>query len=365
MRHIPALDGLRGLAILLVIGYHYFVSAFAFGWSGVDLFFVLSGYLITGRLWTSAHRPGYFKTFYRNRILRIFPLYFATLILFYIGVHFYTKPSTQPLLAWYHSHWTSYFFFFANWTFIALGGPHAPYLTHFWSLSVEEQFYLFWPAVIYWLTGRGHQVAFLTFLLLAVIATRCAFFYWGPDHPDGLFFYYNTFLRMDSFIFGALLYRMHQVAGSLPLRTFSTGFAASFGILSLAVLCISPPEPWRPFFETIGYTVIAIFCTCLIHAVVCYPRTILAKAFTIPLLRFVGRISYGLYIFHWIILQFFQARFSGWLLRRFPGERSWAFLLSSLLCLLLTFTVSVLSYYFFESPFLRLKRTEAGGTRMA
>src|ERR1700761_1301740 len=115
--YIPSLDGLRGIAILLVIAFHYF-PGFSFGWCGVDLFFVLSGYLITGRLIATLDRPGYFTHFYRNRILRIFPLYFATLIVFFIGISFFTKPATQPLLAYYHTHWISYFLFFDNFTFI-------------------------------------------------------------------------------------------------------------------------------------------------------------------------------------------------------------------------------------------------------
>lgn len=358
MRHIPSLDGLRGLAILLVIGYHYFgfVPPFAFGWSGVDLFFVLSGYLITGRLWSTAGQPGYFRKFYRNRILRIFPLYFATLILFFIGIHFFTKPSTQSLLAWYHSHWLSYFLFFVNWTIIVHGGPDAPYLTHFWSLSVEEQFYLFWPAVIYWLKGRNRQLVFLSFLLLALVAVRCSFFCWGPKQVGDPFFYFNTFFRMDSLILGALLYRLHQDARPIPFRIFTTLFATTFGILTIAVLTIYPPDPWHPFFETIGYTVIAFFAACLIHWVVQYPGTISAKAFATPALRFVGRISFGLYIFHWLILQIFHSRFLGWYLHQFPGDGARASLMSSLLCLLLTFAISILSYYFFESPFLRMKR---------
>ena len=121
-KHIPQLDGLRGIAILFVISYHYFgfMKVFGLGWSGVDLFFVLSGYLITSRLLDSRNTSSYFWRFYKNRILRIFPLYYLVLITFLVAI--LTLPKNQHLvtLSYYTQHWAGFFFFFQNWIMIFL-----------------------------------------------------------------------------------------------------------------------------------------------------------------------------------------------------------------------------------------------------
>ena len=132
-KHIPALDGLRGLAILMVICYHYFPSRslFTIGWTGVDLFFVLSGYLITRKLLSTRGNSEYFRKFYRNRILRIFPLYYAVLIIFFLAIHFLAKTENLEALSYYTSHWLSFFIFLENWSFSLFGFPHDAYLTHF------------------------------------------------------------------------------------------------------------------------------------------------------------------------------------------------------------------------------------------
>jgi len=361
MRRIPSLDGLRGIAILMVIAFHYFsfVPFFSFGWAGVDLFFVLSGYLITGRLLATMDRPDYFTTFYRNRILRIFPLYFAILILFYLAIRLATKPSTQSLLAYYFLHWRSYFLFTVNWTFIKYGVPGESYLTHFWSLSIEEQFYLIWPFFIYCLRKAKHRIGIFAVLFLVVLAARCICFLYYSQ-PDNLVFYYdNTFFRMDSLVLGALLSQLHRRNKPLPPELFSALFFASGAVLITYSLLIAPPEPWRPFFETIGYSIIAIFAGCLIHLSVAYPQNFLSKLFGNKVLRFVGRISYGLYLIHFLILQVFFSRLHHWYTNRFSGAGIAPALFSSLICLMITFILSCLSFYCFESPFLQLKKNNA------
>ena len=366
MRHIPSLDGLRGIAILMVIAFHYyyFVPVFSAGWTGVDLFFVLSGYLITGRLLASLDKPGYFANFYRNRILRIFPLYFAILITFYIGIHFFTKPSTQPLLAYYHTHWPSYYLFFVNWTFIHDGMPLAPYLTHFWSLSIEEQFYLFWPFLIFCIKNSKHRIVVFISLFLLVIVARCiTFHYYGqPDNP--VFYFNNTFFRADSLILGALLAQLHLKKTALPRRLFPILFIGSGVTLLTYIIFVYPPDPWRPFFETIGYSIIAIFSACLIHLSITRPEKFPAKIFSNRLLGFIGKISYGLYVIHFLIMQIFFSRFYRWYDGHFPASETPSVqtlklvpaLLSATTCLVITFVLSYLSYKYFETPFLKLKK---------
>jgi peptidoglycan/LPS O-acetylase OafA/YrhL len=357
MRYIPAMDGLRGIAILMVIAFHYFsfVPFFSLGWAGVDLFFVLSGYLITGRLLATMDRFDYFTRFYRNRVLRIFPLYFTILISFYIVIRFAAKPSTQPLLAWYYSHWKSYFLFTINWTFIRYGLPKGAWLTHFWSLSVEEQFYLVWPFFIFCLRRTKHRLRIFAALFLAVLTARCICYHYDPEPDNRFFYYYNTFFRLDSLLIGALLCQLHVQKMPLPSRLVSGLFVGSMAVL-VTRWALSPPDPWDPFFETIGYSIIAILGACLIHFSVKAPQKITARIFSNKVLRFVGKISYGLYLIHFLILQIFFSRFHDWYASRLPGPGLTPSIFASLLCLLITLILACLSFYFFESPFLQLKK---------
>src|SRR5258706_538487 len=184
--HIPALDGLRGVAILLVLVLHFapyapglqaptvlldrlYLRVSGIGWTGVDLFFVLSGYLITGILYDTRGSKHYFRQFYARRFLRIFPLYYVALALFLI------------ILPWPHSfdsvirelrgdavwYWT----YLYNMRVAATGFLPSSALGHFWSLAVEEQFYLIWPIVVLWL-GRKHLIVTCAVAVVAALACR-------------------------------------------------------------------------------------------------------------------------------------------------------------------------------------------------
>ncbi len=179
--HVPVLDGLRGLAILLVL-LHHFANVYApsawtrnawhrvvgSGWCGVDLFFVLSGFLITGILHDARRGPGYFRNFYMRRVLRIFPLYYGVLAALFLA---------YPLLAGSHQRFAAlaehqpWLWLYAQNFKVILSGDWVPCgMNHFWSLAVEEQFYLFWPFVVFACRRRTllHVSVALVVLALAV-----------------------------------------------------------------------------------------------------------------------------------------------------------------------------------------------------
>ena len=359
LRHILPLDGLRGLAILLVISYHYFgfIPVFSIGWIGVDLFFVLSGYLITGRLLDSLASSDYFRTFYRNRILRIFPLYYTVLILFFLGLRFFIKANTRPLIAFYLIHWKSFFLFTENWSFIFFGLPIAPYLLHFWSLAVEEQFYLFWPTLLYFLKNQRRRLQIFTAILLLVPVVRCLYFIDQPHYDNMGWFYYNTFFRIDSFVMGALLCQLHRLKIRFPPLAIGSLFATSVGMLTMGIFILHDLNSYSPFFETIGYSILALFFAISLHHVVAYPRSIIAGLFSSPSIRYIGRISYGLYVLHFPVLEILSKRFQDWGLQHLHiSSENGALGFSSGLCLLVTIFFSVISFHYFETPFLKLKR---------
>ena len=216
---VPVLDGIRGIAVLLVMIFHFWIVAFSggnllweriyddvagMGWIGVDLFFVLSGFLITGILYDSRDSLHYFRVFYGRRTVRIFPLYYAALAIFFLVGPFVLARVYRPALADMQSGaivklfaWT----YLLNWYegFKGWGAVAHP-LQHFWSLSVEEQFYLIWPFLILKLERRRMMGVCIGLMMLAL--TLRAALYW-LHFPFAAYTW--TICRADSLAIGALV----------------------------------------------------------------------------------------------------------------------------------------------------------------
>ncbi|MBS1936110.1 MAG: acyltransferase, partial [Bacteroidetes bacterium] len=251
-RNIPQLDGIRGIALMLVLFSHYlsFKTIFAAGWCGVDLFFVLSGFLITNRLLNAYKKPYYFSRFYRNRFLRIVPLYFSVLLIFYTAIHFFVKDPARSMVEIYTTHWKSFFLFFENWTFIFYGRPNAGYLLHFWSLAVEEQFYLVWPFLLYILPSFRLRIKVYVFLIVLVLATRCFIYYHHSDWAEFQYYYFNTFCRIDSFIIGALFSEIEFNKIKLRLNFVYMMIFFCFACIVISALICRNVAFSNPFFGT-------------------------------------------------------------------------------------------------------------------
>ena len=352
--YIPALDSLRGIAILLVITFHYFGAyfrVFSFGWSGVDLFFVLSGYLITSRLVATRKDSNYFLKFYRNRALRILPLYYLVLILCYIGFNFLAKES-HPGLQYYSRNAASFFLFFDNWAMIKTNVPTENHLQHFWSLAVEEQFYIIWPLVIYFLADKKNFLVFLFALILLIISVRSFVYLRYPGFVNYPHYFYNTFCRMDGFIIGAIAYfiQLKKIA-----KYFKYFFP--FTILLLATgITIEGANFIGVFMSTVGYSLVAIFYGALIlFATKDGSQKSQAALLNTNWLTFIGKISYGLYIFHWLVLKFLQGKIILFLISYFSMEQGPALWISLFTCLIISLALSIISYFYFELFFLKRK----------
>ena len=383
-KHFPELDGLRGLAILLVLATHYqmaipahtaieraFKNILAHGWAGVDLFFVLSGFLITGILCDSKGQQNYFRNFYGRRFLRIFPLYYGFLALVLLGllataIARHWHPALPPCRnLWDVQPWL--------WTYsfnIACAFGHgSAHLGQLWSLSVEEQFYLVWPLIICSFPRRLLAPTCVT-LIIGALAIRIFLFYLAPQVDA----YFLTPARMDSLAFGALVAilirgrhadRVPKIAnwalltaGILLAGRFSLGllrWITHQGTSAAAVSKLS--ELWD---STFIFTVVAIFFGALLVKAISPGRswagsTIATSCRSRPL-RTAGKYSYGWYVFHFPIWTW-----SFGLAVSLPELRSFReSLLFAPTLIIVNFGTSFLaayaSYHLYEKHFLKLKK---------
>jgi peptidoglycan/LPS O-acetylase OafA/YrhL len=353
-QRVAELDGLRGIAILLVLVFHFTPSSgplrllapvFQIGWSGVDLFFVLSGYLITGILLDSAGRPHYYRNFFIRRSLRIFPLYYACLLL-YAFLTFYPSP-----IHWHdylHAGDALWYFFYAGnfRDFARNAWPGAAVLTLLWSLQVEEQFYWSFPFLVASVKRRT-LAAILAVSTIAALLIRLLLAIALPSNLVGA--YVLMPCRMDALAMGGL--------AAIAFRE-KPEWLKSPRILRLTLLCaavflsiciFSSETPWPPAMRTLGYTALDLTFTGVLILLIGLRRPGLVKLCRVRVLTWLGTISYGLYLLHIPALTVVD-RWLGPALHLAP-RGSTAFCVS----LALAVAAASLSWFAFESQILRLK----------
>ena len=374
--HQPQLDGVRGLAILGVLLCHAvgiiqavqytpstgrLLELMSLGWGGVDLFFTLSGFLITGILLRGRHAQGYFTSFYARRILRIFPIYYLFLV---ASLLLCTQvPTLARLMAGSLAHLPptvaqrfSYFLYLQNLPWF-WSGPLALGMTglwgSFWSLAVEEQFYFVWPALVRYL----NLALLYWFCILALIACPILRAYVAHRTGNGLGLLQFPTSRLDGLFAGAALALYRERRGKpLSLGWSYCWLAAGVGIL-LWIAGLHEPELLHPgfFFGRIGVTGFALASLGLI-ALTQHPVAGLGPVLTGAPLRFLGKYSYGIYVYHLAIFLLFHhlrscvSTLPHKLLAR-TAQCSY-----DLLAIALSLAVAWLSYRYLESPLLTLKR---------
>lgn len=351
--YFPALDGLRGIAIFAVILYHNFPqSKFYFGWLGVDLFFVLSGFLITSILLKSLSTDStkkYFKNFYIRRALRIFPLYYFFLVIF-----LFILPSLNILnseVEEYREDKWWYIFYLQNWLFTNDFPAKSNCLNHFWSLAVEEQFYILWPLTIFLIKKTGRLLLFLSTILLLIFLIRC--YLWYIQIPGFNYTNFFTFTRIDGICVGsfvALITNQNKEFLTIYRPIIITGLA----VLNFTFFFFNTSGS-LPFLAFIGYITFAAVFGVLVYELSHGNNSWLKNIFSFKPLRFIGKISYGLYMFHWPIHYFLNIPFSLFISKIFNFDSPINALFSSIATTLLAIAISSMSYYYFESYFLKLK----------
>jgi peptidoglycan/LPS O-acetylase OafA/YrhL len=358
---VPALEGVRGVAIIWVVLHntadllpsqlHGLWRAFAFlvqpGWIGVQLFFALSGFLITGGLLETQNASNYFRAFYARRALRILPLYYTVLILLLIVAPALHLDPTQ--LHADLKQQLSLWLFTVNWT-------QAPYgFGHFWSLAVEEQFYLFWPFIVHRLSARRFVEVCAAIAVIALVMRDIMVFSGASSQTV----YTATTSRLDALALGgagACLLRIPAAKAWLDSRLSSVSLSA----LVLFVLGFAITHGYNPdtiLCKTLGFSLLALCCAALVTTAAAggelAGHTLLARALSWSPLRYWGKYSYAIYVFHQLIHKLLG---EPWMLSRFSGHPpAYAVYAYSLVIGLVSFCAAFLSYHGLEKRFLALK----------
>lgn len=351
--HLKSLDGLRGLALLLVFYFHCgpekpIPILHEGAWAGVDLFFVLSGFLITGILLDTRGHANYFKNFYARRALRIFPLYYGVLLVLLL---------LTPVLHTQWSAWEVTFPIYASnfGLHFADIGHHSHFdIQHFWSLAVEEQFYFLWPLVISLVQDRRKLSYLCLGLMIVSPMLRTWIDFYSPIRSPYDFNYVMLPTRMDALLTGgllAILVRSDKAAYWLRYLRWSSWVWLALMIGMLGITHSAHPED--PLMNTVGLSLLALFFASLIaHALV--PAGLISRLFRWSWLRSIGKYSYGMYVYH----ELFRPSL-------YPVVHLATVLLHSLSLghiafffgwLLTVYSMAWLSYTFFESRFIHLKR---------
>jgi peptidoglycan/LPS O-acetylase OafA/YrhL len=360
---ILGLDGLRAIAFLLVFAFH--TDYLEIGWVGVQFFFVLSGFLITGILLDmkkSLTPSGYFIKFYGRRFLRIFPLYYFYLLLMSGVVAWLAAVSYRPayMQIFQQQVWYAVFYIY-DFFFGTILVKYSYFLDHFWSLSVEEQFYVFWPLLILLVPEKWLKKFFISFIVLGP-TFRMAFFL---IHQSGVFrilgdpvstaLYPMPFSHIDAFAFGAYISRysipnakkqFFILLGVLPVIGFVAQYIAtgSFGNLSAFGYPLLMPDAYQFIW---GYSLLGYFFTIVIYIVVKYGM--FTRLLESTPMRYLGKISYGLYVYHFPIVWFVGR------IRDFNLSETVAKPLTALIAFFATLIVASISYQALEKPLLNLK----------
>ena len=364
--HQPGLDGVRGLAILLVLAVHFVGNASPVTWGerlavklgnygvlGVDLFFVLSGFLITGLLLDSKGAPHYFRNFYARRTLRIFPLYYFVLAALFVVLP--AVGTIPPALEEARRHQVWLWTYTANFFLAAKASWALTYVSHFWSLAIEEHFYLLWPLVVF--SFRRETLERICLAAIgAALALRIALSLGGVTD---LSISVLTPCRVDTLCVGALLACLARREGVLPLLVRRSGrSAALLGLVTLAVSAwCAATQAGLAVLHPLRTSLFALFFGALTLMSLRDPaQDLVARTFNAGWLRTFGKYSYGLYVYHGILSQHMLRLNTEDRLGALLGSHSRGIAAQAVLGVGISLLVAVLSYELFEKRFLSLKR---------
>ncbi|MES2377388.1 MAG: acyltransferase [Bacteroidota bacterium] len=396
LSYIPGLDGIRALAAFLVILAHWpnYLLSLKFAWMGVNIFFVLSGFLITRILLFEKSNTfkSYISGFYYKRTLRIFPLYYGYLLITCLLITFFTYYNKQLLnyAAWHDAYYAikNNFIYYLTYTYNfkvsvrSLPDYSGRFFGHLWTLSLEEQFYVVFPFVVYFSSLKTLKIIIITVLFLCPLLRLWGVLYGVNLVTDrywfGELFYTNTICQSDALITGAAL-AVFNIKLVKPYFTFFVTFSiwlfvgivcfifireSGYFLMSGKSLGYDFPAFWftektkywfiniRPFYQ---YTLVNLLAAALILPAI-NGQTLFPRIFQQRVVTYLGKISYGIYIFHFPLAAIFvlvaDIYLGGWgNLTKQPAAEIICFILY----IFSVIGIAHLSYQYFEKKILKYK----------
>lgn len=358
-QYIAILDGFRGLAFFLVLSQHFL--RFLPGWMAIDLFFGLSGFLVTWKLVQGYDDPNYYLNFYWRRVVRIFPLYFLLLIfvffIFPLLIPSLITTSYRDLMdiqMWYWTFCQNIYSARNNW-------PDNISLVHLWSLGTEIQFYLIWPFVIRFFYKRPRQ---LVGVIIGLIVFAILFRLFADKFMSlsNIYRYVMLPSRIDAFTIGALLYLLiHRYGHQLKQTMFWIAIAGTAAILFIYAVLHIPVNYPEVFTSRFGYTLVDITWVAWIgYGLFTTKSNLLNKIFTNKFLTSTGKYSYAMYLVHmpiWTILNRLLENKFGLQLKHEPL----LLYTVSVAITLVVYGIGYISYHKFERYFMKMKLPSFGG----
>ncbi|HMU94055.1 MAG TPA: acyltransferase [Anaerolineales bacterium] len=365
------LDGMRGIATILVISYHIFkrgdyfttnavlhfiTSLTLYGWYALDTFFVLSGFLITGILLRTKEEKDYFKNFYVRRSLRVFPLYY-----FVLALILFLMPKLDPdYVAEIPKALPYYLFYQQNWFHFLTNVKGTEHLSVTWSLAIEEQFYLLFPFLVYFTRKETLAKVAGGIIFVSILARVLSAFLWTDVDQMTNFYFYNTFTRFEEISFGILI----AVAFTYPdwkaklsriaMPVFLIAYPALLITEAVTSRSIGIPHPayGNVPLTVVGYTLASVFAAALIVVLTTHDRmSFIRRFFRNKVLTFFGDHSYSIYLFHMpigltLLDYLWRNDYRGWQI----------YFLYIGLTFGITIFISILTWNFLEKPMLGLKK---------
>jgi peptidoglycan/LPS O-acetylase OafA/YrhL len=343
LSHIAPLDGVRATAALMVLFFHCFqITSFTspaglliqkigfLGQTGVSLFFVLSGFLITRILLKQVKDPNYLFNFFVRRALRIFPLYFIYLCIIYFFLPtIFDKPIPDFSQQWYYWFYLQDFAITFRWPAI---GPK-----HFWSLAIEEHFYLIWPFIVLFASIRGVIVACLSLIVVSII-TRIFLV------QNGYETYFFTFARLDEISLGCFLAVLEhkKVLDKFSLKWIQWAFLIV--VLSAAILWFKFTAQANPIIQVIKYQFISLtYLLGVAWTVLATKENLIIRFLSSKVMTFTGTISYGIYVYQALAIEW---------VKHYNLTNNLMFFVAVIIAIYL---IASISFYGIEKPILSLK----------
>jgi peptidoglycan/LPS O-acetylase OafA/YrhL len=369
MKHNLLLDGMRGWAIIFVMIYHFSIpfqqaipvndfdlligKIFQMGWLGVDLFFVMSGFLITTILYNSTENKGYFKNFYVRRFLRIFPLYYGVLFLLLVALPFVSDSFSQKTQVmqdnsiWF---WT----YLVNWRVAALGDFRGFQSGYMWSLAVEEQFYIFWPLVVYFF--KKHLIKISLFFIIFSFILKLILLQLGVSAVS---LYTMTFTHLDGLLLGGII-AVLSCNGQLNQKYKKLLFVMTVIATAIFILIILKDMSFIFYHKSVAFLGISalsvIFCYMLTKTISAKDSSLYYKLFSYKPIIKCGQLCYGLYLLHQpigvLVSEKLISHTSFFVFESYAP----AAVLNIVICTMISLTAAQLSYSLYEVHFLKLKK---------